>query len=142
MRLSITLRSSVQTPGYEVDVFVGHCHLRNRQCCQWEHADIDRTGNWKSHSRYRRYVPRKSALRSTAETDNVTGAGIFGGCFIIIAEVVPLAKRSLFNGVVGGTFGIASVAGPLLGGALTTNVTWRWNFWSKNLAVVMLLLSS
>ncbi|PVH78006.1 MFS general substrate transporter [Cadophora sp. DSE1049] len=55
----------------------------------------------------------------------IGGGGIFSGCFIIIAESTPLRKRSLFTGFVGGTFGIASVVGPLIGGEFTTRVTWR-----------------
>lgn len=43
------------------------------------------------------------------------GAGIFGGAFIIIAEVVPLAKRALYVGSIGGIFAVASVIGPPLG---------------------------
>lgn len=142
MRVPTTLWPSVQTLGHEMDILVRNRHIRNRQCCQWEHADIDWADNWESYSRYWRYVPRQSALPRTGGTENVLGAGIFGGCFIIIAEVVPLARRPLFNGVIGGTFGIASVAGPLLGGALTTSVTWRWNFWSKTSGALMMLLSS
>ncbi|KAH7305125.1 major facilitator superfamily transporter [Rhexocercosporidium sp. MPI-PUGE-AT-0058] len=59
----------------------------------------------------------------------IGGGGIFSGCFIIIAESTPLRKRALFTGFIGGTFGIASVFGPLIGGAFTTRVSWRWCFY-------------
>ena len=43
-------------------------------------------------------------------------AGLFSGALIIIAYSVPLQKRPAYTGIVGAVYGVASVAGPLLGG--------------------------
>ncbi|CAI6340664.1 unnamed protein product [Periconia digitata] len=56
-------------------------------------------------------------------------AGIFNGSIVIIVHTIPLAKRPMFQGLFGAVFGIASVVGPLIGGAFTTHVTWRWGFY-------------
>ncbi|KAJ5514925.1 hypothetical protein N7463_004477 [Penicillium fimorum] len=59
----------------------------------------------------------------------IGSAGIFSGASVIIAQIVPLAKRPMYVGLMGSTFGISSVIGPLMGGAFTDNVTWRWCFY-------------
>ncbi|KAK0619748.1 major facilitator superfamily domain-containing protein [Immersiella caudata] len=56
-------------------------------------------------------------------------AGIMAGALTIIVYAIPLAKRPMYQGLVGAVFGISSVLGPLVGGAFTTNVTWRWCFY-------------
>ncbi|KAF2964602.1 hypothetical protein GQX73_g8980 [Xylaria multiplex] len=58
----------------------------------------------------------------------VGSAGLFSGALLILAHSVPLATRPLYTGLIGGVYGIASVAGPLLGGVFTDKVTWRWCF--------------
>ncbi|KAL3302902.1 major facilitator superfamily transporter [Colletotrichum asianum] len=53
-------------------------------------------------------------------------AGLFSGSIVILSYTMPLEKRPLAFGLIGGMWGIASVAGPLLGGVFTEKATWRW----------------
>jgi EmrB/QacA subfamily drug resistance transporter len=56
-------------------------------------------------------------------------AGIFSGALIILAHSVALEQRPMYTGFIGSMYGIASVAGPLLGGVFTDKATWRWCFY-------------
>lgn len=57
------------------------------------------------------------------------GGGAMTGAFITIALSVKPKWRAAYFGVVGVTFGVASVVGPILGGILTDQLTWEWCFW-------------
>ncbi|KAA8643763.1 MDR family MFS transporter [Aspergillus tanneri] len=56
-------------------------------------------------------------------------AGIFGGTIMSIVHAVPLQKRPKVQSLMGAIMGMATVVGPLIGGGLTSNVSWRWCFY-------------
>ncbi|TLS29850.1 hypothetical protein PpBr36_00811 [Pyricularia pennisetigena] len=62
----------------------------------------------------------------------VAGAGcggLYSGTVIITGFTLALHHRPVAFGITGAIFGIACVAGPLLGGLFTDHLNWRWCFW-------------
>jgi EmrB/QacA subfamily drug resistance transporter len=46
----------------------------------------------------------------------------------ILADIVTPRERGKYQGLIGGVFGVASVIGPLYGGYITEQFSWRWLF--------------
>jgi EmrB/QacA subfamily drug resistance transporter len=57
------------------------------------------------------------------------GAGLMAMSQASIADVVSPRERGRYQGYMAGTWGVASVAGPILGGWMTDSLSWRWIFW-------------
>ncbi|KAJ5919851.1 hypothetical protein N7454_009686 [Penicillium verhagenii] len=74
-------------------------------------------------------APNSNALIVGRAIAGLGGAGMATGGFTIIAFSSEPKRRPLFTGLVGSAYGLSAVAGPLIGGAFSDRVSWRWCFY-------------
>jgi EmrB/QacA subfamily drug resistance transporter len=59
----------------------------------------------------------------------IGAGGILPLAFILIGEMFTLEQRAKMQGLFSGVWGVSSIIGPLLGGFLVDQLSWRWVFY-------------
>ncbi|GJE93488.1 MFS general substrate transporter [Phanerochaete sordida] len=67
-------------------------------------------------------------LIAARTVQGIGGGGILNLTEIITSDLVPLAERGLYQGILGLTWSFASGVGPPIGGSFAQKASWRWLF--------------
>ena len=57
------------------------------------------------------------------------GGGLIVTAIAVVGDIVPPRERGRYQGFFGGVFGLSTVIGPLLGGFIVEEFSWRWIFY-------------
>lgn len=69
------------------------------------------------------------ALIAFRAVQGIGAGGLMVNSQAIIGDLVPPAERGRYQGFMQSVFAFATIAGPLLGGFLTQDFSWRWVFY-------------
>ncbi|RDW59432.1 MFS general substrate transporter-6 [Coleophoma cylindrospora] len=86
-------------------------------------------------------APSSTALILGRAVAGMGGSGLFVGALTIVALATPSEKRPQTMSMVYGISMLGMVTGPIIGGALTQRVSWRWCFYINLPAGAVALLA-
>jgi MFS family permease len=56
---------------------------------------------------------------------------MFSLVFTVMVKLVTLEKVGLYSAIISSVFALSNLLGPVLGGVITDNSSWRWIFYMK-----------
>jgi EmrB/QacA subfamily drug resistance transporter len=59
----------------------------------------------------------------------IGGGGLIALAFTVIADSIPAREVGKYQGYISIVYAVSSIAGPLLGGYFSEQLSWRWIFW-------------
>jgi len=75
----------------------------------------------------------------------VGAGGLFPLTLAMVGMIVPPRDRGRYQGLIGSVFAAASIIGPLIGGFIVDNTSWRWIFYVNlpvgGLALIVILIT-
>ncbi|KAJ5861935.1 Major facilitator superfamily domain general substrate transporter [Penicillium soppii] len=74
-------------------------------------------------------APNSVAVIIGRAIQGLGASGVLGGALIIINYVAAPKNHPLLIGTWMAVFMLSNILGPVIGGAFTSGVTWRWCFW-------------
>lgn len=74
-------------------------------------------------------APNSIAVIVGRAIQGLGGSGTLGGSVLIINYVAQPRRRPVLIGLWMAIFMVSTILGPVIGGAFTTGVSWRWCFW-------------
>lgn len=74
-------------------------------------------------------APNMTAMIAGRALQGAGGGGVIVMTEIVLVDLVPLAERGVFLGIIGLTWAVSSSFGPVLGGAFAQSGLWRWFFY-------------